>query len=77
MSKLNHQQHYFKLFTITTIIFLFGLGTVVYVHILLPPSEEQELYALIGLILGAPSGLMAFYCYIRLLLARLQYFMDK
>jgi len=71
------QVHYFKLFTIGTIIFLVGLGSVLYVNLLLPPSPEQELFALIGMIMSVPGGLIAFYCYIRLLLSRIQNFMDK
>jgi len=73
----NHQQHYFKFFTIGTVLFLLGLGTVLYVNLLLPPSDKQEFLALCGLLLSFPSGLLAFYCYIRLLISRLQYFMDK
>ena len=72
-----HQVYYFKYFTLSTIIFLISLGTVLYVEMLLPASEKQELLALIGLVFSVPSGLLAFYCYIRLLLARLQHFMDN
>jgi len=72
-----HQQHYFKFFTIGTVIFLVGLGTVLYVNLLLPSSDEQELLALGGIILSLPGGLMAFYCYIRLLIARFQHFLDN
>jgi hypothetical protein len=77
MSKNKHQQYYFKYFTMSMISFLLGLGTVVYVNLLLPSSAEQEALALVGIILGIPSGLVAFYCYIRLLLARIQHFMDQ
>jgi hypothetical protein len=72
-----HQVYYFKYFTFSTILFLISLGTVQYVNLLLPPSEKQELLALIGLTLSIPSGLLAFYCYIRLLISRFQHFMDK
>ena len=71
------QVYYFKYFTLAAILFLIGLGTVLYVNLLLPDSEEQELLALIGLIFSVPSGLMAFYCYLRLLLARFQHFLKK
>jgi len=71
------QAYYFKYFTLSAISFLLGLGTVIYVEMLLPESEQQEWLALIGLILCIPSGLMAFYCYLRLLFARLQHFMDN
>ena len=71
------QAYYFKYFTLSAISFLLGLGTVIYVEMLLPESTQQEWLALIGLILCIPSGLMAFYCYLRLLFARLQHFMDK
>lgn len=72
-----HQVYYFKYFTLSAILFLVGLGSVLYVNLLLPPSEQQELFALIGLVISVPSGLLAFYCYIRLLLTRFQNFMDK
>jgi len=75
--KNNHQPHYFKYFSISASLFLLGLGTVMYVNLLLPPSTEQETFALAGLILSIPSGIFAFYCYIRLLIARFQYFMDR
>tara|TARA_R110002072_G_scaffold154_1_gene963 strand:- start:18267 stop:18515 length:249 start_codon:yes stop_codon:yes gene_type:complete len=72
-----HQVYYFKYFTLSSVIFLVSLGTVLYVDILLPDSDKQELLALVGLVFSVPSGLLAFYCYIRLLLARLQHFMDN
>lgn len=72
-----HQVYFFKYFTISTILFLVSLGTVLYVNLLLPPSEKQELLALIGLTLSIPSGLLAFYCYLGLLFSRFQHFMDK
>lgn len=72
-----HQVYYFKYFTLSAILFLLGLGTVLYVNLLLPSSDKQELMALIGLTLSIPSGLLAFYCYLRLLFSRLQHFMDK
>tara|TARA_R110001592_G_scaffold168705_1_gene404978 strand:+ start:9029 stop:9277 length:249 start_codon:yes stop_codon:yes gene_type:complete len=72
-----HQVYYFKYFTLSAILFLVSLGTVQYVNLLLPPSEKQELMALVGLILSIPSGLLAFYCYLRLLISRLQHFMDQ
>ena len=72
-----HQVYYFKYFTLSTILFLVSLGTVLYVNLLLPPSEKQELLALIGLVFSIPSGLLAFYCYLRLLFSRLQHFMDN
>jgi len=73
----NGQPHYFKYFTISASVFLLGLGTVIYVNLLLPSSAEQEALALTGLILSIPSGIFALYCYIRLLIARFQYFMDR
>ena len=75
--KTNHQPHYFKYFSISASIFLLSLGTVIYVNLLLPPSSEQEAFALIGIVLSIPSGILAFYCYIRLLIARIQYFLDR
>jgi hypothetical protein len=75
--KENHQPHFFKYFTISASLFLLGLGTVIYVNLLLPPSAEQEALALMGIILSIPSGIFAIYCYIRLLIARLQYFMNR
>jgi hypothetical protein len=71
------QAYYFKYFTLSAISFLLGLGSVVYVDMLLPESEQQEWLALIGLILCIPSGLIAIYCYLRLLFARIQHFLDK
>jgi len=75
--KTDQQPHYFKYFSISASIFLLGLGTVMYVNLLLPPSVEQEAFALAGLILSVPSGIFAFYCYIRLLISRFQYFMSR
>lgn len=72
-----HQVYYFKYFTLSAIIFLVSLGTVLYVNLLLPESEKQELLALTGLILSVPSGLFAFYCYVQLLLTRFQHFLDN
>lgn len=72
-----HQVYYFKYFTLSAILFLVSLGTVLYVNLLLPPSEKQEWLALVGLTFSVPSGLLAFYCYLRLLFTRLQHFMDK
>jgi len=76
-NKTNHQPHYFKYFTISASLFLLGLGTVLYVNLLLPESAEQEALALTGLILSIPSGIFSLYCYIRLLIARFRYFMDR
>jgi len=75
--QIDPQAHFFKYFSIGAITFLLGLGSVLYVNLLLPPSPQQELLALIGLTLSIPGGLLAFYCYIRLLLSRLQHFMEK
>jgi len=75
--KRKHQPHYFKYFTISASLFLLGLGTVIYVNLLIPSSAEQEALALAGLILSIPSGIFALYCYVRLLIARFQYFMDR
>lgn len=72
-----HQVYYFKYFTLSAVIFLVSLGTVLYVDILLPDSEKQELLALAGLVFSVPSGLLAFYCYIRLMLDRFRNFMDN
>ena len=72
-----HQVYYFKYFTLSSVIFLVSLGTVLYVDILLPESEKQEMLALAGLVFSVPSGLLAFYCYIRLMIDRFQHFMDK
>lgn len=77
MPAKNNQQTYFKYFVISAICTLAGLGTIVYVNILLPASEQQELLALIGLALSVPSAIIAFYCYIRLLVTRIQNFLDK
>ena len=73
----NNQPHHFKYFTISASIFLLGLGSVIYVNLLLPSSAVQEALALTGLILSIPSGFFALYCYIRLLIARFRYFMDR
>jgi hypothetical protein len=72
-----HQIYYFKYFILSAILFLISLGTVLYVNILLPSSEKQELLALIGLVLSIPSGLLAFYCYLHLLFSRLKHFLDN
>lgn len=72
-----HEPYYFKYFVISAITFLIGMGTVVYVNILLPSSAQQELFALGGLVLGIPGGLVAMYCYIRLLFTRFKNFFDS
>ncbi|MDX1453718.1 MAG: hypothetical protein R3183_14290 [Oleiphilaceae bacterium] len=71
------QAHYFKYFVMGAITFLLGIGTVVYVNLLLPASAQQEWLALAGLVLGVPGGLLAFYCYVRLLIARFQHFFKQ
>ncbi len=68
---------YFKYFIFGAITFLLGIGTVVYVNLLLPASTKQEVLAAIGLVLGIPGGLLAFYCYIRMLIARIQHFFER
>lgn len=77
MKTQKHQQYYFKYFVISAICTLAGLGAIVYVELLLPESGKQELIAISGLCLSIPAGLVAFYCYIRLLLSRIQHFLDK
>ena len=76
MSKEKNLNH-FKYFTLSAICFLVGLGTVLYIEILLPASAENEFFALLGLTLSIPSGLVAFYCYIRMLIARFNAFLEK
>jgi len=71
------QRHFFRYFSIGAVTFLLGLGTVIYVNLLLPPSAKQEWLALVGLVLGIPGGMIAFYCYIRLLIARFKHFFDS
>lgn len=71
------EPYYFKYFVMSAITFLIGIGTVVYVNLLLPPSTEQELFALAGLVLGIPGGCIAMYCYIRLLLTRIRNFFKR
>ncbi len=77
MTNKNENIKLFQYFTLSSICFLAGLGTVLYVDILLPHSTETELYALIGLCLSVPSGLIAFYCYIRMLISRIKNFLDN
>lgn len=76
-SEPKHEPYYFQYFVISAITFLVGMGTVVYVNLLLPPSTKQELFALGGLILGIPGGCIAMYCYIRLLLTRIKNFFNS
>ena len=73
----NQQATLFKYFTISASLFILGLGTIIYVNLLLPPSSEQEALALTGLVLSIPSGILAFYCYIRLLIERIHNFMER
>ncbi len=73
-SSKDQEALHFRYFILGAVTFLVGIGTVVYVNLLLPPSTEQEIYALIGLCLGLPAGCVAFYCYLRLLFSRLQNF---
>lgn len=77
VSRDNPQPYFFRYFAIGAMTFLVGLGTVVYVSILLPSSEKQEWLALIGLALGIPGGIVAFYCYIRMLIARFKHFFNS
>jgi|GEM_PF-1462881 len=76
-AKKDQETQFFKYFVMSAITFLIGIGTVVYVNLLLPPSREQEILALAGLVLGTPAGLVAFYCYLRLLVSRLQNFFKR
>ena len=71
------QAHFFKYFVLGAITFLLGIGTVVYVNLLLPSSAQQEWLALAGLVIGAPGGLIALYCYILMLIARFQHFFKQ
>lgn len=64
----------FRRFILCAITFVFAMSAIVYVNLLLPPSREQELVALLGLILAVPSGLCAFFYYLKLLWNRLQNF---
>jgi hypothetical protein len=68
---------YFRQFVISALCCLTGMGTIVYVNLLLPASTKQEWFALGGLALAVPAGLFAMYCYLRLLLARFGNFFDR
>lgn len=65
---------FFKRFILSAITFVIAMSAIVYVNLLLPPSELQELVALLGLILAIPSGLCAFFYYLKILWNRLQNF---
>ena len=67
----------FKRFLSAAITFVLGMSAIVYVNLVLPASKEQELIALIGLVLSIPSGILAFYFYLRLLWSRFENFSKK
>jgi len=75
--QLSPEAHYFKYFLIGAVVFVLSLGTVVYTNLLVPPSLLQETTALVGLIFSIPSALLASYCYLRILLARLITFKNR
>lgn len=72
--QMEAEARFFKFFIIGAIGFVASLSAIVYANIVMPPSTQQELLALAGLVLAAPTGLCAAFFYLRMLFARLQRF---
>lgn len=72
--QMEAEARFFKFFIIGAISFVASLSAIVYANIVMPPSTQQELLALAGLVLAAPTGLCAAFFYLRMLFARLQRF---
>lgn len=76
-ARLGPEAEAFRKFAVAAILCIAGLSTIVYVSLNLEASREQELIALTGLLVAAPSGLCAFYFYLRILWTRLKRFKDS
>lgn len=74
---LTPQQQSFKLFAIGALLLLGGLGVILASGIYLPPSEKQEWIVLIALVIASIGAIMAFIGYIKLLLSRVNHFMQR
>ena len=68
---------FFKRFVICALTCVGSLIAIVYSNINLQPSAQQELIALFGLVLAVPSGIVAFYYYLRLLISRFVSFKNR
>lgn len=72
--QMEAEARFFKFFIIGAVGFVASLSAIVYANIVMAPSTQQELLALTGLVLAAPTGLCAAFFYLRMLFARLQRF---
>jgi len=68
---------YFKFFLLSAICFVSSLSAIVYANLAMEPSGVQELVALIGFVAAFPSGAIAAFFYLRILLARLIQFKNR
>ena len=68
---------YFKRFITSALTCVASLIAIVYSNINIEPSAQQEFIALAGLILAVPSGTVAFYYYLRLLISRFILFKQR
>mgnify|MGYP000067033385 FL=1 len=74
---LSTEAQTFKRFLISAISFVACMSSIVYLNLLVTPSEIQEAAALISLALAVPSGSFALYCYIKLMLTRFNHFFKR
>lgn len=74
---LTPQQKSFKLFAIGALLLLGGLSMVIAAHFYVPPSLKQEIITLISLVIAFCGGIMAIIGYVRLLLSRINHFINR
>ncbi|MFD2229761.1 hypothetical protein [Alkalimarinus sediminis] len=75
--ELTPQQRNFKLFAIGALLLLGGLSMIIAANFYLPPSLKQELITLISLIIACIGGVMAIIGYVKLLLSRINHFINR
>lgn len=64
----------FRNFLICALCFVAGVSAIIYVNLTMTPSHQQEIIALLGLVVAVPTGPLALFFYLKLLWTRLANF---
>lgn len=67
----------FKWFILSAITFLSCLGAMVYANLNMEPGPNQEMIALVALVIAVPAGALGLWFYLKMLWVRIQFFMSK
>ena len=67
---IDNQRQILKIYALGALLFFIGLGIIQGADKLMPPSLEQESYALLGILVGGAGFMLAMLCQLALIMHR-------